>query len=250
MARGGVAVVVPAKDEEATVAATVEAAWTLPSVDLVLVVDDGSTDQTASRAEAAGAIVLRQSRHAGKGAAMEAGAAGVRIVEDREAKTGVGAGHRLLLFLDADLGRSAGRAADLVGPVERGEADMTIALFPPTRPRLGGHGFVVRLSRNGIRRATEWEPEQPLNGQRCLTRRAFEAARPLAPGFGVETGLTIDLLRRGFRVAEVPVPLEHRPTGTGLRSQIHRGRQFVDVSRALAARRWWRRGDVPESLPH
>lgn len=249
MAPGRVAVIVPAKDEEATVAATVEAAWTLPSVDLVLVVDDGSTDQTVSRAEAAGAIVMRHSRHAGKGAAMEAGAAGVQLMENQEARTDARAGQRLLLFLDADLGRSAGGAAGLVGPVERGEVDMTIALFPPTRPRLGGHGFVVRLSRNGIRRATEWEPEQPLNGQRCLTRRAFEVSRPLAPGFGVETGLTIDLLRRGFRIAEVPVPLEHRPTGPGLRSQVHRARQFVDISWALA-RRWWWRSDVPESVRH
>jgi hypothetical protein len=85
-------------------------------------------------------------------------------------------------------------------------------------------------------RATGWRPAQPLNGQRCLTRAAFEAARPLAPGFGVETGLTIDLLRQGMRVAEVEVPLGHRATGGDWRSQLHRARQFVDVGRALAVR--------------
>ncbi|MBO0810329.1 MAG: glycosyltransferase family 2 protein, partial [Actinobacteria bacterium] len=79
-------------------------------------------------------------------------------------------------------------------------------------------------------------PAQPLNGQRCLARAAFEAARPLAAGFGAETGLTIDLLRRGLRVREVEVPLAHRATGTDLRSQLHRARQFADVARALAAR--------------
>ena len=42
---------------------------------------------------------------------------------------------------------------------------------------------------------------------RCLTREAFEAATPLAHGWGVETGMTIDLLRRGFRVVEVPCDL-------------------------------------------
>ncbi len=73
-------------------------------------------------------------------------------------------------------------------------------------------------------------------GQRCLTRAAFEAARPLAPGFGVETALTIDLLRRGMRVREVEVPLAHRATGTDWRAQVHRARQFADVARALAAR--------------
>ena len=72
---------------------------------------------------------------------------------------------------------------------------MTIAVFSDRVTR-GGHGFVVALSGSGIERATGWRPAQPLNGQRCLTRAAFEAARPLAPGFGVETALTIDLLRR------------------------------------------------------
>ena len=106
---------------------------------------------------------------------------------------------RHLLFLDADLGQTAASAAPLTEPVLAGEADMTIAVFA-NRVRQGGHGFVVALSGAGIERATGWRPAQPLNGQRCLTRAAFEAARPLAPGFGVETALTIDLLRRGMRV--------------------------------------------------
>ena len=118
---------------------------------------------------------------------------------------------------------------------------MTIAVFA-NRVRQGGHGFVVALSGAGIERATGWRPAQPLNGQRCLTRAAFEAARPLAPGFGVETALTIDLLRRGMRVREVEVPLAHRATGTDWRAQIHRARQFADVARALAVRQVAGRG--------
>src|SRR5437762_3251070 len=105
-----------------------------------------------------------------------------------------------------------------------GEADMTIAVFA-SRVRQGGKGFVVALSGAGIERATGWRPAQPLNGQRCLTRAAFEAARPLAPGFGVETALTIDLLRRGMRVREGEVPLAHRATRTDRRAQVHRARQ-------------------------
>ena len=92
-----------------------------------------------------------------------------------------------------------------------------------------------------------WRPDQPLNGQRCLTRAAFEAARPLAAGFGVETALTIDLLRQGMRVTQVEVPLAHRATGTDWRSQLHRARQFADVARALAARQLGRRPPRPAS---
>src|SRR5580658_2036312 len=143
---------------------------------------------------------------------------------------------RHLLFLDADLGGTAAQAGPLAGPVLAGAADMTIAVFGAT-VKLGGHGLVVGLSGAGIRRATGWQPTQPLNGQRCLTRAAFEAGRPLAPGWGAETGLTVDLLRKGLRVTEVEVELAHRATGTGLRAQLHRAHQLADVARALAARR-------------
>ncbi|MFW5415461.1 glycosyltransferase family 2 protein [Nocardiopsis sp. CNT-189] len=229
----GIAVIIPAKDEARRIGATVHAARGLPGADLVVVVDDGSADATAEVARDAGARVLRHGRNRGKGAAMQSGAEAVRLLE--EGREG-GRPHRHLLFLDADLGATASAAAPLIGPVAAGEADMSIALFPATRLRLGGHGFVVRLAREGIRRATEWEPEQPLSGQRCITREAFRSALPLAPGFGVETGLTIDVLRGGGRVVEVEVPMEHRATGTDLRAQLHRARQFADVGRALAAR--------------
>ena len=190
------AVIIPAKDEADRIGATVTAALALPGVDLVVVVDDGSADQTGRVARAAGARVVRHSRNRGKAAAMESGAEAVRLLD--------GETPHHLLFLDADLGETARAASPLIEPVRSGEADMTIAVFV-TRVRLGGHGLVVRLSRDGIRRATGFEPVQPLNGQRCITRDAFEAARPLAHGFGVETALTIDLLRKGYRVEEVEV---------------------------------------------
>jgi len=234
MASGDVAVVIPARNEADRIRDTVAAAAGLPGVDLVIVVDDGSTDDTAGLAGEAGATVLRHSRARGKAAAMETGAEAVQMLE--AAGPPPAARHaRHLLFLDADLGATAGAAGPLTEPVRAGEADMTIAVFTE-RVRQGGHGLVVGLSGAGIERATGWRPAQPLNGQRCLTRAAFELARPLAAGFGVETALTIDLLRAGMRVTEVEVPLAHRATGNDWRAQVHRARQFADVARALAAR--------------
>ncbi|GIH73350.1 MULTISPECIES: glycosyltransferase family 2 protein [Sphaerimonospora] len=230
------AVVIPAKDEADRIGGTVTAALKLPGVDLVVVVDDGSSDETGRVARAAGARVVRHSRNRGKAAAMETGAEAVRLLDEG------GEVSRHLLFLDADLGETAGAASALIAPVRAGEADMTIAAFAK-RVKLGGHGMVVRLAREGIKRLTGWEPTQPLNGQRCLTRPAFEAARPLAHGFGVETGMTIDLLRKGFRVIEVEVEMAHRATGNDLRGQLHRARQLRDVGRALAAR------EIPSLLP-
>ena len=223
--------VIAARNEADRIAATVAGAAGLVGVGLVVVVDDGSRDATAAVAQRAGAAVMRHQRNRGKGTAMETGAEAVRLVDQREHRDPP----RHLLFLDADLGDTAGQAGPLMGPVTAGTADMTIAVFAAT-VKLGGHGLVVGLSGAGIRRATGWQPRQPLNGQRCLTRAAFEAARPLAHGWGVETALTIDLLRQGLRITEVEVELGHRATGTGLRAQLHRAHQLTDVARALAAR--------------
>ena len=229
---GDVAVIIAARNEADRIAATVAAAAGLAGVGLVVVVDDGSQDATAAVAQRAGAAVMRHPGNRGKGTAMETGAEAVRLVDQREHRDRP----RHLLFLDADLSDTAGQAGPLMDPVTAGTADMTIAVFAAT-VKLGGHGLVVGLSGAGIRRATGWQPTQPLNGQRCLTRAAFEAARPLARGWGAETGLTIDLLRKGLRVTEVEVELAHRATGTGLRAQLHRAHQLADVARALAARR-------------
>jgi hypothetical protein len=240
---GDVAVVIPAKNESDRISATVTAAARLAGVDLVVVVDDGSSDATAAAATAAGATVVRHSRSRGKAAAMETGAEAVAVMEarqdmearhDAEDGTARAVPHHLL-FLDADLAGTAAHAGPLAVPVRDGLADMTIAVFS-NRVRKGGRGFVVALSGAGIERATGWRPAEPLNGQRCLTRAAFEAALPLAAGWGVETGMTIDLLRRGMRIIEVEVPLEHRATGQNWRAQLHRAGQFADVARALAAR--------------
>jgi len=235
---GMVGVVVPAKDEAARIASTVAALVASSRVAAVVVVDDGSTDDTAARARAAGADVVRHGRNRGKASALETGAARLAVLEARSrghaAATGTG---WPLLFVDADLGDSAGNALVLAEPVLDGEADLAIAVLPPQARPGGGRGFVVRLASRGIVHATGWTPTQPLSGMRCLTREAFEAARPLAHGWGVETAMTIDLLTAGYRVVEVPCDLQHRVTGADWHGQLHRMRQYRDVARGLAVRR-------------
>ncbi|GAB3269444.1 hypothetical protein GCM10027456_55920 [Kineosporia babensis] len=230
---GGLAVIIPAKDEAERIAKTVEAALALPGADVVIVVDDGSSDATASIALKAGAQVVSHEVNQGKAAAMETGAARAAVLDSAV----LPAGPRALLFIDADLQESAAATATIVEPVLAGEADMTIALIPPQATAGGGSGRVVRLSRKGIRQATGWTATQPLSGTRCISRPAFDAALPLALGWGVETGLTIDVLGAGYRVIEVPCELHHRVTGADLRGQLHRAGQYRDVGLALLERR-------------
>lgn len=231
-----VACIIPAKDEQDRIAATVTAARTLRGVSLVIVCDDGSTDATGQYAGAAGAVVVSHRRSRGKAAALESGVNALGVLEQRDKRDE--ADH--LLLLDADLADSAGNAGPLITPVTAGEVDLTIGVLPaqqtPDGAPAGGFGLVMRTAATGISELTGWEASAPLSGQRCLTRRAFELASPLAAGFGVEVGMTVDVLRAGLRVREVPVDLHHRASGSDIAGQLHRARQLRDVTRALAAR--------------
>jgi len=232
-----VAAVIPAKDEADRIAATVAAVRGIPGVDLVVVVDDGSSDGTAEIARAAGADVVRHARNRGKAAAMTTGAGYVARHEGVEGRVGGSDDRRPLLFVDGDLEGTAANLRVLVTPVLEGRADMTIATLPPQKTAGGGRGFVVRLARKGIEDLTGFVPQQPLSGMRCISRAAFDAASPLARGWGVEVGLTVDVLMAGLRVEEVPCELHHRVSGADWRGQVHRAKQYRDVALALARRR-------------
>lgn len=240
-APAAVAAIIPAKDEAERIAATVASAQEIPGVDLVIVVDDGSRDDTGALATAAGARVVTHRKNRGKAAAMMTGAFAVRNREISGLGPGERPRHRALLFIDGDLEDSAVNTAPLTAPVLAGRADMTIAILPPQKSSGGGFGLVVGLARRGISELAGFTATQPLSGMRCLTREAFDAALPFAAGWGVETGMTIDVINAGLRVEEVECDLHHRVTGKDLKAQLHRAAQYRDVARALLTRRLRRR---------
>ena len=215
-----VVAIVAAKDAAATVAATVEGLLRLASVDEVMVVDDGSSDDTATQARRAGAWVLHLPVNRGKGGAVAAG-------------VGLAPHARAYLLIDADVGATAVEAAPLLDPVLDGRADMTVGVLPSAGKK-GGFGGVKRLAALGIRLGTR--PRRrvtaPLSGQRAV-RGDLLRSLTLAPRFGLETALTIDAVRAGGRVLEIPVAMDHRHTGRRLAGFVHRGRQGVDIVRAL-----------------
>ena len=232
-----VAAIIPAMNESQRIGATVTAAKQIPGVDLVLVVDDGSADDTGTRARRAGAEVITHPKNKGKAAAMMTGAFAVRNREISDADPGVEPHHRALLFIDGDLEDSAINTAPLAEPVLAGRADMTIAILPAQKRKGGGFGFVVGLAKKGIAELSGFDATQPLSGMRCLSREAFDAALPFAAGWGVEAAMTIDVVGAGLRVEEVECDLHHRVTGRDLKAQLHRAAQYRDVARALLVRR-------------
>lgn len=212
---------VPARNEADRISATVGGLRSLSDVAEVVVVDDGSNDGTASAALAAGASVLRVPRRSGKGRALE------------------GAFRRLptadvWLFADGDLGASAVGLAPVLTEVLEGRAEMAVAVLPPASG--AGFGLVKRAGNRAIRLLSGYEAREPLSGQRALTADLLAACRPLARGFGVESALTVDAVRQGFRIVEVDADVSHRSSGRTVRGFAHRGRQGLDILLAMIPR--------------
>lgn len=214
-----VVALVAARDEADRVGQTVAALRGL--VDEVVVVDDGSRDATASVALAAGATVMRVERPRGKGGALEAA---LRRLP----------GADVWLLADGDLASAASELRALLAPVMDGGADVAVGVFPPGPG--GGFGMVKGAAARAIRILTGFESSEPLSGQRAMTAAAMDAVRPLAGGFGLETAMIIDAVRAGLRVVEVPAALSHRPTFKDPRGFFHRGRQGLDILRAVVPR--------------
>ncbi len=212
-----ITVLIPAYNEEQSVADTVRAAWQIPGVIQVIVVDDGSRDKTAELALKNGAEVISLAVNSGKGGALNAGARHIK--------------GELVLMLDADLGGSAANAAVLIGPVASGEADMTVAVPPGAEKR--GFGLVRELAGAGIKYFTGLSMKAPLSGQRAMARRFLVDCLPLADGYGVEVDLTVRAGKKGYSILEMPVNIRHRETGRDIRGFLHRGKQFCHLIKTL-----------------
>jgi glycosyltransferase involved in cell wall biosynthesis len=214
-----ISVIIPAFNEEQLLPSTLKSIRCITEIAEIIVVDDASTDQTAEVARLHADVIISLPRNVGKGEALYQGFQQ--------------ASGDILLFLDSDLAESAALARDLMLPVLRGGADMSIAVFPPS-PKKAGFGLVRALARYGIRTLTGYEATAPLSGQRAVTREAATLIRSWDGRFGIEVGMTIDILRGGLSVHEVPIPFRHRQTSCNWSGFIHRGKQFVDVGRMLA----------------
>lgn len=182
-----ISVVIPALNEEATIAEVVSFALRSSIVGEVLVIDDGSLDKTSEKAQAAGARVLTSSM-LGKGASMADGL--------REAA------HELVLYLDGDL---KGVVEDLVErmvvPLLRDEADLVKASF--TRHS----GRVTTLTAKPLLQAFFPELQrfsQPLGGIMAASRQLLMQL-DFTDDYGVDVGLLIDAHLSGARITEVDI---------------------------------------------
>jgi glycosyltransferase involved in cell wall biosynthesis len=220
------AVLVAARNEADRIGATIAALQKTFAGASIWVADDGSDDGTGNVALAAGAQVVRRGRSRGKGGNMTACA---------EAMLGAPKVPVTVLLCDADLAGSAGKLDRLVEAIEAGECDLAVAAF--LRRVGGGFGVALGFSAWVIEKRCGVKPIAPISGQRAMKTEVLRAVLPFAPAYGMETGMTIDAVRAGYRLGEYELELAHRATGRTLRGFLHRFRQMIDFARVYVSRR-------------
>jgi glycosyltransferase involved in cell wall biosynthesis len=188
----------------------------------VLVVDDGSSDDTALRAETAGATVIVQRPNQGKGAALRAGFAWA-LAHEFDA----------VVTLDADGQHDPAEIPAFLDAVERTGADLIIgrrdfSRMPPIRRlanRLGGVALSWAAGRD--------IPDNQ-SGYRLLSRRLIEAvADSTESGFEYEIEMITTCIRAGYRLEWVPI----RTIYAGEPSHIRPWRHFTSFVRMVRATR-------------
>jgi uncharacterized membrane protein YbhN (UPF0104 family) len=195
----------PARNEEARVAGVIARmpAEVLGRPVEPVVIDDGSTDRTALVAEDAGARVVPLTDRHGLGAGVRRGLA-----------EGVARGAAAVVFCDADGEYDPAELECLVAPILDGRADYVAgSRFSTGDRRMKPHRMVGNrllsavLSILARRRVSDGQ-----SGYRALSYRAAAAAEVIHD-YNYAQVLTLDLLAKGFRYAEVPISYRYRTTG-------------------------------------
>jgi glycosyltransferase involved in cell wall biosynthesis len=191
--------VIPAYNEEFTVGSIV--ALTRRYVDEVVVVNDGSKDNTAWVAEKAGAVVVSNRSNRGKGFALKQGFE--RAVSD---------GGEVIITLDADGEHHPKDIPKLIKPVLDGECDVTVGVrYSDGRkktPIYRRFGQKVLDAETNIIAKSQFTDTQ--SGFRCFTRKALLDVIPDSTGFETESFMLIHAIDKNLRVKEVSIEENYR----------------------------------------
>ena len=196
---------VPAWNEDATIERVVTEVR--PHVQAVVVVDDGSTDGTAARAERAGARVIRHQRNMGKGHALRTGIAAILT----EPFTHV-------LFLDGDLQHAPGDAPKLIAAARAPGVDVVLGERPFTREAMPLSRYYSNTIGSAIlSRFIGVTVGDSQSGYRLIATGVLRRITLTARGYEVETEMLIKLAGAGARIARVPVQLSYEGAKSKLR---------------------------------
>lgn len=197
-ARPGLAVVMPARDEAAVIAGVVASVKAQLPGSPVIVVDDASTDGTATVAEQAGAVVLRLPVPLGAWGAIQTGM-----------RYALRQGFDTVVTMDADGQHLAEEIPRLLGALDKQQADVVIGAYPERGSRMR------RLAWSLFRRLSGFSFADLTSGFRIYSRRALRLlASPRATLLEYQDLGVLLLLRAwGFAIVEVPVRMKPRLAG-------------------------------------
>ena len=218
-----ISIIIPAYNEEDKIKDTLESIKSIETINQIIVVDDGSSDNTtekASQVQSEKIKVFTLDKNKGKGFALNYG---LKIAMENADIIG---------FLDGDLGSSSSEVEKLITPIINNEADVIIAKFPPAKKK-GGLGFVKGLAKQSVLDMTGEELDATLSGQRLFKKEVLQQFEEIPFGYGVEVGMTIDILKKGYKIKEVLVNMTHSETGRDLKGFIHRGKQYYHIKKVL-----------------
>lgn len=205
-----IAVILPAFDEELTIADTIRAFNAVLPHAGIFVVNNNSSDCTAEVAKRTlnelrcRGEVINESRQ-GKGNAL------------RRAFMSVDAD--VYVLADADMTYPAEQVHELIDPVMRGDVDMVVG-----DRHSGGHyakenkralhGLGNRLVQQIINRMFNARLVDIMSGYRVFNRQFVKTYPILVEGFQIETDMTLHALYRRFRIKEIPIDYRDRPAGS------------------------------------
>jgi glycosyltransferase involved in cell wall biosynthesis len=195
--------VIPAYNEAGNIAKVI--AGVRAYVQDIIVVDDCSADDTATRAAAAGALVLRHPINRGQGAALQTG-------NDYALNNGAD----IIVHFDADDQFVAAEIPDMIAPIVSGQADIVFGSRflgkPANLPALKRH-LILPLARIFNRLFLGLKFSDPQNGFRTLNRRAAETIRISHREMAHATEIQAKARATGLKIAEIPVTVVYHEFG-------------------------------------
>ncbi|MBC7130691.1 glycosyltransferase family 2 protein [Candidatus Bathyarchaeota archaeon] len=218
-----VSVIIPVFNEEHTVGDVVKRAKsTLESAGLsyeLLVVDDGSSDNSIKMALSSHAKVLALKRHVGKGYALRAGFSKAQ--------------GEIIVTLDSDGSHDPSELLNVIEPVLKGEADLSIGSRFLNRQnvfRKGVNKVGAQILNFIIRFLTGCKLSDSQSGYRAFKSSMIKVITLKSVGYEIESEMLIKAIKHGFRTKEVPIRFEQRTYGKSSLDPIKDGLRILIVS--------------------
>lgn len=204
-------VLIPAFNEQAAIGSVVRKSLQYASD--VLVVDDGSSDNTSEIAKNAGASVLRHSTNYGKGVSLKDAFSHVQ-------------GYDIVVTIDGDGQHNPDEIPDLIKPICEGKADFVngsryLNGFDENTPAYRRVGQRVLDIATNVTAGTNVTDSQ--SGFRAFKASTISCYKFRDPGFGIESEMIADAAENNLRILEVPITVKYDVENSSTKGPITHG---------------------------